>query len=170
MKTIRVKVYKYDELNEEAKEKAVNWMMKDQGDAGQWAWENTKDDAENVGLILKGQHRGSMTGDFKTCATDCAKLIVENHGQTCETFKDAMNFIHAVAIEWNVNFDEEADELNFQGEANIENLENEFLETVLEDYRILSDQDQEYAYSKENMEEDIRCNEYTFTKDGKRFG
>jgi hypothetical protein len=169
MKTVRVKVYEYSELNEKAQQEARYWLL-ESGLDGQIQWEDTQEDANVIGLKLEGTHRGYMLGKFSISAQECAKLILENHGQTCETWKDAFSFLWDIAIVWEKDFDVEADELTYDDETKIEDLESEFLKIILEDYRIISEKNQEYVESEEYIKETMEANGYTFTKDGKRFG
>jgi hypothetical protein len=54
---------------------------------------------------------------------------------------------------------------NFQ----IDELEQAFLESLLEDYRIMYNKEVDYQNSDEAIIEAIRANEYEFTQDGKRY-
>ena len=84
MKTIKVKVYKYSELDETAQEKARYWFL-ESGIEGEFEWENTKEDARNVDLELDGTHQGTMKGHFLNGAVNTAEKIIKEHGKDCET-------------------------------------------------------------------------------------
>lgn len=166
MKTIKVRVYTYDELNEDAKEKALGWWA--EGFDGAFEWDCTKEDAENVGLVLEGTDRDRMTGHFQVSGEECAKAILKEHGPKCETYKTAKQFLK--------DFNRMAEPIDEDTKAHDEweqyreECETEFLRSILEDYRTMLDKDYEYNQYGEGAIESIRANEYTFTKDGKRFG
>ena len=86
---------------------------------------------------------------------ECIALILENHGENCETYKTAMEYKGRVSTTDEDGYEEETDE------------GAEFLKSLLEDYRIMLQKEYEYKSSREAIEETIRCNEYEFTEDGK---
>ena len=95
MKTIKVKVFSYDELNEDAKEKARQWFS--EGFDGRWEWQGIIEDAKQIGLsILELEQHRPNRGDFWTTADDTAQKIITNHGSTCETYKSAKRYLLAV--------------------------------------------------------------------------
>ena len=175
MRTIKTKVYKFNELSKEAQEKAINDFRNTNSWLANHCWESIQYDAINVGLkiISLDDHRPNK-GEFIESSFDTANKILVNHGETCETYKTAKNFLgdwaklvakHSDGI--NLNKVDEENEFDFDNEAN--DLEKDFLESILEDYRILYNKDCEYQYSDENIIETITANGYEFTKDGKRF-
>jgi|SRR5579864_1148504 len=154
MREITVKLYQFDELSESAKEKAREWFRDDGGLMAQWAFDNVIEDAKNIGLDIHTlDDRRANEGEFTGGALDCAKAIRENHGKTCETFKTVSRY-------WK--------ELNSNDETERENSEHEFLHDLLEDYRVMLNEQIEYDYSTEQVDESIRANEYEFTEEGKR--
>lgn len=154
-------VYKYNELDEKAKEKAREWFIS--CDYGEMDWEDLKEDAKNVFLILEGTHMNRMTGGFMNDAWHTINAILENHGPDCETFKTATKYkAELEALAWT----EEADEAGWDEDAYNEKAE-EFLNEILEDYRIISEKNAEYRISAEYIEEMMEINEYEFTKEGK---
>ena len=127
MRTIRIKVYKFQELSKPAQEKAIDQIRnRDQGFYYEIAWDNTVEDAANIGLkiILIELHR-PYRGEFKQGAMETAWKIKAEHGQECETCKTAAQFLKewdelvskysdgtSKVAEGNEHqFDEEADEL-----------------------------------------------------------
>lgn len=56
-----------------------------------------------------------------------------------------------------------------ESEDKLQQMEEEFLQSILEDYRIMYNNQVDYEYSDEFAKETIEANEYDFTKDGKRF-
>lgn len=160
MRIKKIKVYQFKELNERAKEKAINWYKElNHGDS--FTWDNTREDAKEVGLELKGTNRGYMMGNFIDSAISCADKILLNHGESCETYKTAKKFKEAYkkASKTVIGFDESEER---------EELEEEFKKSILEDYRIMQEKDEEYENSEENIIENIEVNEYEFDENGKR--
>ena len=87
------KVYRFDELTEEAKEKAIEKLWDINVDY-EW-WDCVFEDAKTIGLEITefDIDRGSYCkGKWIEDAEDAARLILENHGEVCETYKDAINF------------------------------------------------------------------------------
>lgn len=162
MKTIEIKLYKFSELPEEAKEKAIEKLSNINVDYN-W-WEGVYEDAEQIGLKLTGFDIGRgnyCEGELQECHTTVAENILEQHGKDCETYKTAKSFL------------DELNELTGQHENiedcpedEIENLENNFLQSLLEDYRIMLQQEYEYRTSTEVVTEMIEANDYDFTEDG----
>ena len=79
MKNITTTLYSYDELSEDAKDKAIEEMY-DINVNHDW-WEFTYDDAETIGLKITGFDidRGSYcSGDFINSAYSVAKSIIKN--------------------------------------------------------------------------------------------
>lgn len=151
MKIKTYKVYKFDELSDGAKEKALNEFRNDSF-FGEYPWEQTQEDAKDIGLKLHGTDRGSMSGDFIGTALECAEKIIKEHGKKCETYKTARKYLRR---------------LKLKTDEKREAAEHEFLHDILKDYRIMSEKDQEYAYSDEAIKEAIKANEYDFLETGK---
>lgn len=174
-RTVRTKVYKFSELSNEAKEKAIQQFW-DVNVSYEW-WESIYEDAANIGLKITDFDidRGNCNGEFTMDADDVAKAIVENHGEGCQTYKTAINFIQeckAVIDSTPVVFDEGTeDEYEDYSDRNyqIEELEIAFRESLCEDYRIMLRDEYEYQTSEKQVIESIEANDYEFTRDGKQF-
>jgi hypothetical protein len=161
-RTVRTKVYKFSELSDQAKEKAIEKFRNVNVDH-EW-WESTYEDAENIGLKIKefDIDRGSyVNGEFMLSAHEVAVNIIRDHGDKCETYKTARTFLEAV----NSVEPTEGEEY----ENKMMELEDEFLKSLCEDYRIILQDSYEYLTSKEAIIESIEANEYEFTKDGKLY-
>jgi hypothetical protein len=165
MKTITktYNVYQFSELSEEAKENAINKLADINVGHDYW-YESTLDDAAEVKLKItefdldRNRH---CKGEFMESAPETAELILQNHGKDCETYKTAKHFLNAL------------DELTGQkeniedvDEDEIEDLEDEFLQSILEDYSIILQKECEYLQSEEAIIETIQANEYEFLEDG----
>ena len=162
MKTITTTVYEFDELSDDAKEKAREWYRAGALDYD-W-WDAVYEDARQAGIEIKSfdlDRSRHACGRFISDAESVAESIAKNHGENCETYKTACRFKKDLA-----DLDEKSDEY----EDNREQLESEFLKSILEDYSILLQKEYEWLLSDEQVDESIKANEYTFTEDGKRMG
>ena len=174
-RTIRTKVYKFDELNEDAKQKAIE-SLSDINVNYDW-WQFVYEDAKNVGIQINGfdiDRESYCKGIFIESANYTANKIKFEHGENCETYKTAISFIS----DWdklvakysdgkNTDKVTEDNEYDFDNEA--DELENEFLNSICEDYRVMLSNEYDYLTSEEAIIETIRANEYEFTADGRRF-
>jgi len=172
--TITREIYTFQELSEKAKEKAIEKLLNINLE-DQW-WEFEYEDAANIGLKLTAfdlDRNKHAKGKFIWSATEVADKIMSEHGNKCETYKTAFNFLNErdtlvrkfsdgistdiVTEENEYEFDQEADEL-----------EEQFLEDILEDYANILQKQYEYLYSEEAIIETIEANEYEFTEDGEQ--
>ena len=158
METRTYTVYKFKELPEEAQQKA----LEKHGDINvnyDW-WQFIYEDAWAIGLKIEGfdLDRGSYCkGRWIESPYQAIKLIKENHGPDTETYK--------TAVEYEKRFAELGkDEDGYQIED--EDLEQDFLNSLLEDYRISLQHEYGYLISKEAIIETFEANDYCFTIDG----
>jgi len=172
MKTIEIKLYKFNELNEEAKNTVLerHW---DINTDHEW-WDGVCYDAENIGLKINSfdiDRASYCNCEFMYDACYTANKIIENHGPDCETYKDAAQFLadYEKTLE-NAEKNEDGDFLyNIETEQELEELEDEFLYSLSEDYRIMLDKEYEYLTSEEAISETLIINEYDFTEDGEMY-
>ena len=172
IKVTKTKVYPFSELSETAKEKAIEQCCEFQVDY-EW-WHSVYDDAEQNGLKLREfniDRASYCRGEFIENAKDTAKKIIENHGETCETFQTAENYGKECASLWQVlpeKLDDDGyDENETARDDEQEDLDSEFLKSLLEDYRIILQKEYEYLTSEKVIIEMIEVNEYEFTEEGK---
>ena len=172
MKTVTLNLYQFSELTDEAKENAIKELYDINVDSDWWA--NTYEDAAQINLKIKGFDidRGSyVKAEFIESAYNTANLIILNHGESCETYKTAKSFIE----DWNnlvskysdgvnINKVTEDNEYDFDNEA--DDLENDFLQSISEDYRIILSNEYDYLTSEKSIIETIEANEYDFTEYG----
>jgi hypothetical protein len=174
MKTItrKYKVYEYNELSEDAKEKAIE-LLYDININYEW-YEFIYEDAEQIGLkitsfdIERGSYcRGNLIWDVE----EIANAIIKNHGESCETYKTAESYLRdRNAIIDTVERDESGDFIHtYELDNKLDKLDREFEYSIFEDYRIILQHEYEYLTSRESIEEMINANEYQFTEDGKIF-
>lgn len=157
MRIKQIEVYQYKELSEKAQEKAKNWYY--EVDDMNFEWDNLKDDALRIGLKLTSvDEREGATGEFVLDVSQVFALIMSEHGETCETFKTAQRYKaeYAKLTEDQIINSEDED------------LREEFLQSLLEDYRIIWQKTIEYHYSDEYITETMEANEYEFDVNGKR--
>jgi len=169
MKIKTIKLYEFSELSETAKEKAIE-NLRDINVGYDW-WECTYEDAENIGLKINGfDLDGHRYCDAQYIEDACytAYKIKAKHGENCETYKDAVNFlkerdetVNSAVKDENGDFENE-----YELDKKLDAIEYEFLKTLQEDYSILLQKEYEYRISKEAIKETIEANEYTFTENG----
>ena len=160
MKTISTEVFTFDELSDDAKEKARDWYREH---ALEYDWyESVYEDAAQVGLKITSfglERDRHAKGNFTKPETEVANAIIANHGEKCETYKTAQAYLTV------------ANGLTGESDSALLEIEdNDFLRSLLDDYSILLQHEYEYLLSDECVDDNIRVNEYTFTATGKRFG
>jgi hypothetical protein len=160
MREETVAVYKFSELDDEAKGKARDWFL--QGFPNYDWWQCVYDDAEMIGLKIIEFDEYNVKAKFIDKATDCAKSIMREHGENCETYKTAEAFMQDIEPL-------SVDNLDGKHDDEIEKLEKDFLKSLSEDYRIMLRKEYEYLTSTEHIDESIISNEYEFTANGKIF-
>jgi hypothetical protein len=168
MKTKTINLYQFSELTEQAQEKAINKLYDINVDY-QW-YDFTEDDAHQIGLNIKEfdiERRSFVKGEFTLSASEVAQNIFNNHGEECETYKTAQNFMNHWQPIFNNYMDENhKDYESGESESKMIDLEDEFLQSLCEDYRIILTKEYEYLTSKEAIIETIEANEYDFDEEG----
>lgn len=172
MRIKETKVYPFDELSDESKEKAIEGLY-DINLFYEW-WEGVFEDALSARLKLTEfdiDRASYCHGEFVEYAKETADAIIENHGESCETYKTAEGYAAECAKLWQkypVKLDVDGDDENeWDREKAQEELDDEFLKSILEDYRITLQKEYEYLGSEDAIIETIEANEYEFTEDGK---
>ena len=163
MKKVTITVYKFNELSDEAKENALN-SLRDINVDHDW-WDAVYDDAENIGLKITSfdlDRNRHAEGKFILPAYTVIQKILEDHGESCETYKTATQFKDILTEE--KEYDEEG-----YVPVEHEESEEEFLKSLLEDYSIMLQKEYEYLTSDEAIIETIEANEYDFTENGKLY-
>lgn len=164
-KVIETTVYTFEELpTEKAKEAARDWLRESEDD--QDACDTIKEDASQIGLSLIEGHK-HFEGSFTDGAFNCAVAIKENHGKTCKSYQAAVEYEKEMDAlpEQTTNLEEE----NRNAES-IDSIEETFRASLENYYLEMLDDERQYRYSPEYVDETIISNEYTFTETGKRFG
>ena len=178
METRTYNVYKYDELTEEQKEKALERLYDINVDHDWWEFYH-----EDYAIELKefDIYRGSIDIDFTKSAQDTAAYIVANHGEKCDTYVTSAHYkkqddelakqYDELEKQYQATEDEEKCDKIAEEQDDIDEKRSE----LAQEYRgelaqdILSNLRKEYDYltDREAIEETIRANDYDFTEDGR---
>lgn len=165
MKTISLNIYQFNELEPEAKQKAINHFS-DINVNYDW-WKDVYSDAETIGLKItesdwtyRAHAKGSIIGTHE----ETARLIMENHGKECNTYKLADCFLSRLTALSDLAVKEERDL-----EEEINDRKDEFLNNLLDEYARIIQRQSEELTSDEAIIEGIEANEYEFLKSGEFF-
>lgn len=175
MRTIRTKVYTFNELNKEGQQKAIELNSDINVDHDWWIW--TYEDAETAGLKLTGfnlEYNPIADGKFIESSYDCANKIIKNHGETCESYKLAEQFIkewdEAVVLHSNgIQTDKVMEGKEYDFDYYMEDREEQFLKDILYYYADYLQKEFEYLQSEEAIKETLINNDYEFLSTGKMF-
>lgn len=160
MEKREITVYKFDELSDDAKEKAREWYREVSYDDMSFEWDWLNGDAKSIGLnLLEWAYDRCLKLELDLDFSQVLTKILSDHGECCETWKTAKRYKD--------EYDKLTEEQILNGED--EELREEFTKDIAEDYRILADRQHEYIQSDEYIDEAIRANEYDFTEGGERF-
>lgn len=175
MKTIELKLYSFNELSDQAKEKAINKYYNINTDF-EW-WHFIYSDAKENGLKIKGFNidRGNYcNAEFIYSGVETMNLILSNCGLDTELYALANNFKN----DFNKLVKQYSDEINIEKvtEENFDDfdddlidLENEFNSDLEEQYLIILRNEYEYLISNDAISEALINNEYDFTEDGNKY-
>lgn len=173
MKTITKELYEYTDLikpeNKKILEKVLNENYNINVDHNWWNF--TYDDAKEIGLKITSfdlDRNRHATGGFILSANEVAQNIMNNHGECCQTYKTAESFMN----EWQPIFNDYMDSESENYESNdleqqLIEVEDNFLNSLVEDYSIILQNESEYLMSEKAILETIQANEYTFNEYGK---
>ena len=159
-----IKIYQFDELSAEAKDKAREWWIGGGLDY-EW-WDSVYEDAANIGLKIMGFDidRGNYCkGELTTSPLESIDKILDNHGKDCDTYK--------LALLYKPQFEALREkELNTEDDLSGEQdeLMEEYTYALREEYLSMLRKEYEYLTSTECVDETIRANEYEFLVDGTR--
>ena len=157
--TITKTLYAFDELSESAQEHAINGLEGIYVDQ-EW-WDCTYEDAENIELEITSFSDRDIDGGFIESAESCAYAIQAQHGPDCDTLKDADRYLSERA-DLVKTWPEDESGLD----EKLDDLDNEFLHDLLEDYRIMLGNEYDYLTSREAIVEYIDANGYEFDENG----
>lgn len=145
MRTVEIKIFKFDELSSEAKENAIEYFSDINTD---YWWDFICDDAKNIGLdivefdLYLNQYNIKPIESF----SKIKELILKNHGKETETYKIVDQY----------------DLRNFTQKHNmIEGLKKAYIKMLHNEY--------EYLTSDPAIIETIKANDYEFYENGKLY-
>lgn len=153
-------LYKFEELSKEAKEKAIESLY-DLNVDHEW-WDSVYDDAENIGLKITSfdiDHH-EIEGKFINTAIFTAEAIKKNHGESCETYKTAMEYFSErekvinAERERLISNGENLSEFN-PNEVGMDEVDAKFLKSLLEDYLIMLRNEYDYLTSENDWDRSI---------------
>jgi hypothetical protein len=164
MRIIETKAYKFDELSDDAKAKAVENLYNLNVDYN-W-WDSVFEDAQNIGLKISGFDidRGKIEGELMLSALEVAANIIRDHGDGCETYKIADKFLekHSPIFAEYMTEPDNAQEL----EEELGDIEHWFSNDLMEEYLSILRKDFEHRTSFPEIQETIIAQEYEFTEEG----
>jgi len=167
-------LYDYDDLPEDIQQKILEKFAAINVDF-EW-WECTYEDATNVLLKITSfelDRSRNITGEFVEGAEETANKIIAEHGETCETFTTATNYLAERAelvkkYSDGIETDKVYEDYEYEFDQECDEIDAEFLRAILEDYSITLQKESEYLQSEEAIVETINANEYQFTEDGEQ--
>jgi hypothetical protein len=168
-------IYEFKELDGIARDKVLAYFSDINVDYN-W-WEFTYIDASKVQMRISRFDigRGNYVElEFMQFATDTANSIIDQHGEQCDTHKEAKEFLQKwdelVVIHSNgVNTSEVAEEKQEDFDHEAEILEGEFLEEMKNCYLTMLKNEYEFLTSEEAIIETIEANGYEFLEDGELY-
>ena len=162
MRIIETKVYQFEELDEQTKEKAIDNYRYISVDDDSW-YEWIKEDLISVGIELRSFDidRGSFAEIHLKDFYETCDLILKWHGENCETYKIAERYIEEYQdIQYHIKDDEYLDE-------KLDDLDEEYQKEFSEEVLSMLRFEFEHMTSDEYIIEMFEANEYEFTEEGK---
>lgn len=155
IETKHIEIFKFNELTDSQKEKALDNLFNINVDDDFW-WSHIYEDAAEIKCTLESFDidRGSYCKLNIDCASTTINTILQTHGENCETYAIASKYKDFI--------------LNEHGEID-EFHEREFKKELQEEYLAILRREYEYLTSKEAIIETIESNDYEFTNDGKLY-
>lgn len=175
MRTIKIKLYSFDELTEEVQQKVIekNYSINVDFD---W-WLSTYEDAENVSIKIQGfglDRDKHCEISFMDNALVTADEIIKNHGENCATYIGAKEFLkkrselvskYSDGIKTDIVSEENED----QFDSECDYLEDGFKNFLCDCYANILQEESEYLQSEEAVKETLISNEYDYHQDGREF-
>ena len=162
MKTIEIKVYRFEELDEQTKEKVIeNYRYINVDNTFWYDW--IKEDFIRLGLEIKefNLDRGNYAKIYIDNLEETSKSILHEFGDSVAIKQTAKNYINEYE-KIQANFKEDED-IEREVELLDEQYEKEYSEDILSYLRSSYD----WEISDEAITETIEANDYDFTTDGK---
>ena len=172
MRTITTNVYSFNELSEQAQRNAIEKLY-DINVNFDW-WEYVYSEAKELGMEINGfslDRNYHCNIKFKDNVFDICHKIKSEHGESCDTYKTAINWLK----EYDLLFAEYEDEnkkgyVDTEKECDFDNelsdLEDDFKNSISSNYLSMLKSEYEYLTSEKVIKETIIANEYEFTENG----
>lgn len=167
MKTKTINIYSYNELSDKAKEQARDKWRETALDY-QW-WESIYEDAENIGIQITefDTYRQTIKGHFTESADFTANKVISDHGDKCSTWAEANRFRKTMDnFMANAEKDEYGELATYELDDKKEEIENEFLYSMLEEYLKMLRDEYYYQMSDEVIEESIILSDQEYLENG----
>lgn len=159
--TITIEIFTYDELSDAAKEKAHSDYISN-GLVCDW-WDTVYDDARYAGIDITAYTERNITGEYRISVEDVVSNILTDHGVDCTTHRTAATYRHQLdTLEKSVI----GDCYTPEQDTTYAELENSFLQAILEDYKTLLREEYNYLCSVEQFVEATEANGWEYTADG----
>lgn len=166
IETREYKIFKFEELSESAQDKALQSLWDVNVMDGFWFEHIAEEIKEYGGELVEFDTDRSSSIIIKINSPELfAKSILENHGEKCDTHMTAYNFLNATSVLYSID----TDDLTYEQEQELEDLESDFTKEISGDYLTLLRESYKYATSEEAIKETIEINEYEFTEDGELY-
>jgi hypothetical protein len=144
MRQETINIYKIDELSEKSRRIALD-KLREYNLNYNW-WDYIYDDAKNINLEIKGfDINAYIDMEFIYTAEETADAIIKNHGDMCDTYQHAKNFLN----------------------GNYYRDDNEFLIDLKIDYLNMLAKEYDYLQSDEAILELCDANSYEFYENGR---
>ena len=165
MRLITKAVYKFDELSESAKQKAIEQYADIQVDY-HW-WEHIYDDAERIGLKIKSFdiYRKDIDIVYEYNPDDVAFRIFKEWGEGTDMYRLAKEYI----TKYNSMYATVEDDDCIYDTDEITELDNEFLKDLGEHFLSFLTSEYEWRTSDESIAECIEANDFEFYENGTRY-
>jgi len=162
MKTIEIKVYRFEELDKQTKEKVIENYRYINVDNTFW-YDCIKEEFNSLGLEIKefDLDRGNYAKIYIDNFEDTSNYIIKEFGDSVLIKQTAKNYINEYE-KIQANFKEDED-IEREVELLDEQYEKEYSEDILSYLRSSYD----WEISDEAITETIEANDYDFTTDGK---
>ena len=165
MRLITKAVFKYDELSESAKQKAIEQYADIQVDY-HW-WETIYDDADRIGLKIKSfdTYRRTIDIVYEYNPDDVAFRILKEWGEGTAMYSLADYFLAS----YNELKVIEDDEEQLYDDDDMIALNDEFLQRLGEEFLSILISEYEWRTSEESIAECIEANDFEFYENGTRY-
>lgn len=165
MREHTIKLYSFDELTDEAKDRAIqdNCYINTDHD-----WYNfIYDEAERLGFKITEfdlDRHCQINGEMVLGEEEIAGNIIKEHGESTNTYKTAKEFLDKRTALFNGDDTiDEDDERCFE----LDEMDSDFFRMILDCYFDILRDSYKYYISEEAIKETLQVNEYEFTEDGK---